>query len=65
MNISPSSVEYGLAKAALRWRIKIAVDKDVTGAFQDMCVIIHSTKERVAVFKRLILYGKGRISSTR
>ncbi|XP_042237542.1 DNA topoisomerase 2-binding protein 1-like isoform X2 [Homarus americanus] len=65
---TPESLESILAAAARRWRMKIhdeANEETVKGAFQGMRALIHSSKDRIASFTRLIEAGGGKVIRAR
>ncbi|XP_069938324.1 DNA topoisomerase 2-binding protein 1 isoform X2 [Cherax quadricarinatus] len=62
--LSPDSSEFKLSVAARRWRIKIndvSNQRKIKGAFQSMIALVHSSRERVEAYTRLIEAGGGRV----
>ncbi|XP_045617941.1 DNA topoisomerase 2-binding protein 1 isoform X2 [Procambarus clarkii] len=60
----PESLEFRLASAARRWRIKIhdvSNGGETRGVFQNMRALIHSSRERIGAFTRLIEAGGGTV----
>ncbi|XP_071515470.1 DNA topoisomerase 2-binding protein 1-like isoform X2 [Panulirus ornatus] len=66
--LAPGSLELKLATAARRWRITMleSTHKDgVKGAFQNMHALIHTNRDRMGAFTRLIEAGGGKVVKVR
>lgn len=61
-SLPPENTRAQLAKAAWRWRTTISGPGGHAGKpFQHMVALIHSSKDRVGAFSRMIEAGGGKV----